>query len=298
MHSPIFFTKIRNFFNSFCNHKITQIFTRKNTKIERAADKMKTAVLITLFLVLLLVCYGLKIGDRTDEVVADRAELTEIVELRDNFSEGTLDSELWQITREGDFKESTIDVYDADPTKNVDFRLRLRMSTIGTRDDTVKFHGVRSVEKMNFSDVKAISFDIDWNNQSNGCYLTASIYLCPTATTGNPKEENDWLKFEYVGVPPGRNARCVVATKIEGKVKYLYTEGWPEQRSGRHIAYQRVKIILDNKSLKIIENEKEIYCSPSHGLEFSSAYLYLQMSSHSNYPAREIYFDNVVIASK
>jgi hypothetical protein len=44
-------------------------------------------------------------------------------------------------------------------------------------------------------------------------------------TNGNPGEEKDWLKFEYVGVPPGRNARGVVATKIAGKVKYLYTEG-------------------------------------------------------------------------
>ena len=259
---------------------------------------MKTAVLITLFSVLVLVCYGLKIGDRTDNIIADRSELIEIVELQDNFSEGILDQELWQITREGDFKESTIDVYDVDPTENVDFRLRLRANTIGNRDDTVKFHGVRSLYIMNFSDGKEISFDIDWNNQSNGCYQTASLYLCPAVTNGNPGDENDWLKFEYVGVPPGRNARCVIATKSDEKVKYLYTEGWPEQRTGRHIAYQRIKIILDNKSLKIIENGKEIYCSPSHGLEFTSAYLYLQMSSHSNYPAREIYFDNVVIASK
>ncbi|MGB7001741.1 MAG: hypothetical protein WBE22_06985 [Halobacteriota archaeon] len=125
-------------------------------------------------------------------------------------------------------------------------------NTIGTYDATVKFHVVRSVEKVNFCDEKEISFALDWNNQSNGCYLTASIYFCPT-------------------------------------VMYLYTEGWPEQRTGRYIAYQRIKIVLDNKSLKIVENGKEIYCTPSHGLEFTAAYLYLQMSSHSNYPAREIY---------
>jgi len=261
-------------------------------------DKMKTVVLITLVLVLVLVCYGLKIGDRTDDVIAERSKLTEIVELRDNFSDETLHPKLWQITREGDFKESTVDVYDADPTKNVEYRLRLRANTIGTKDDTVKFQGVRSLYIVNFSAGKEISFDIDWNNQSNGCYLTASLYLCPAVTNGNPGEEKDWLKFEYVGVPPGRNARGVIATKSDGKVKYLYTEGWPEQKSGRHIAYQRIRIILDNKSLKIIENGKEIYSTQSHELEFTSAYIYLQMSSHSNYPAREIYFDNVVIASK
>ena len=276
-------------------------FERLKVSVKRVVDvdKMKTVVLITLVLVLVLVCYGLKIGDRTDDVIAERSKLTEIMELRDNFSEGIMDSELWQITRDGDFKESTVDIYDADPAENVDFRLRLRANTIGTKDDTVKFHGVRCLHIVNFSDEKGISFDLDWNNQSNGCYLTASVYLCPMATNGNPGEENDWLKLEYVGVPPGRNARGVIATRIDGKLKYLYTEGWPEQRTGRHIAYQRIEIILDdkNKSLKIIENGKEIYSTQSHGLEFSSAYLYLQMSSHSNYPAREIYFDNVVIGS-
>jgi hypothetical protein len=221
------------------------------------------------------------------------------VEFHDGFSNGSLNTQRWQITREGDFKESVIDVYDADPTGNDDYRLRLRANTIGTKDDTVKFHGVRSVESVNFSAGKELSFDLDWNNQSNGCYLTASLYLCPTVTTGNPGEEKDWLKFEYVGVPPGRNARGVIATKIAGVVMYLYTEDWPEQRTGRHIAYQRIKIILDNEneSLKIVENGKEIYCSPSHGLQFSSAYIYLQMSSHSNYPARELYFDNVIVAA-
>jgi len=100
----------------------------------------------------------------------------------------------------------------------------------------------------------------DDGRHGNGCYLTAPLYLCPAVTTGNLGNEKDWLKFEYVGVPPGRNARGVIATKIAGVVMYTYTEGWPEQRTGRHIAYQR-------------------------------------MSSHSNYPARELYFDNIVIAA-
>ena len=107
-------------------------------------------------------------------------------------------------------------------------------------------------------------------------------------------DENDWLKFEYVGVPPGLNARSVVTTKVDGKIRSLYTEGWPENRTGRHIANQHVNIIIDNRSFKIIENGDEIFES-SHDLSFTSAYIYLQMSSHSNYPDREIYFDNVMI---
>jgi len=225
-----------------------------------------------------------------------RNETIKKVEFEDGFSEGKLNAAKWHVTRKGDFRESIIDVCDVDPTDKVDYRLRLRADTIGTADNTVKFHGVRSVKKIDFGREAIISFSLDWNEQSNGSYLTAGIHLCPTVTDSNPKDENNWLKFEYVGVPPGRNARAVVATKINGRVIQLYTEGWPkEQRAGRRIGNQRISIILEGKSFKVIENGREIYKSESHSLTFTAAYLYLQMSSHSNYPAREIYFDDIVI---
>lgn len=252
----------------------------------------KGVYLFVLILIVLVVIF-------TVNTLEEKATSTDFITNRtisnENFNEGVLSAQTWQITREGDFKESIIDVYDADLSDNVDFRLRLRMNTIGTRDDTVKFHGVRSVEKVNFSKGKEISFDLDWNNQSNGCYLTGSVYLNPNATSQNSRNENDWLKFEYVGVPPGQNARSVIATKVDGKTRLLYTEGWPENRTGRHISNQHVKIMIDNKSFKIIENGEEIFASP-HDLTFTSAYIYLQMSSHSNYPSREIYFDNIAVS--
>jgi hypothetical protein len=213
----------------------------------------------------------------------------------ENFSSGILDSKTWQITHEGDFKESIVDVNDIDPSKAVDSRLRLGINTIGTSDDTVKFLGIKSINKVDFSDGKEISFDLDWNNQSNGCYLTGSFYLCPTATSGNPENEKDWLKFEYVGVPPGQNSRCVIVNKVAGNTTLLDVEGWPEERTGRKIADQHIKLILNDKSFKIMENGKELYISPLHNLNFMSAYIYLQISSHSNYPLREIYFDNVAV---
>ncbi len=214
----------------------------------------------------------------------------------DSFSEGILNSQKWQITREGDSKENIIDVYDVDPSDNFDPRLRLGMNTIGTSDNTVKFQGVKSVEKVNFSDGKEISFDLYWNNQSNGCYLTGAFCLCPTATNGNPEDESNWIKFEYIGVPPGENGRSIISSKIDGNIRLLYDEGWPEERTGRKIADQHIKIILYDKSFKILENGKELYTSSLHNLNFKSAYIYLQMSSHSNYPMREIYFDNIIVA--
>ena len=265
-----------------------------NTEIVKKALYLFCLILIV-FLAILAV-NTVKIEEKAASIIFITNNSISNVKFNENFSERVLNTQTWQITREGDFEESTIDVYDVDLTEDVDYRLRLRANTIGTSDDTVKFHGVRSVQKVDFSEGLNISFDLDWNNQSNGCYLTASVYLCPTVTNGNPRDENDWLKFEYVGVPPGKNARSVIATKIDGRTRWLYTEGWPEDRSGRKIADQHIRITLDDKSFKITEEGEEIYASPSHDLTFTSAYIYLQMSSHSNYPAREIYFKNVVVA--
>jgi len=167
---------------------------------------------------------------------------------------------------------------------------------MGTKDDTVKFHGVRSLEKIDFSDGKSISFDLDWNDQTNGSYLTAGLYLCPVSTDTSPRQGLDWVAVEYVGVPPRGNARLQIATVNKGNLRFLFTEGWPEkQRTGRQIANQHVELIIDADSLKVMENGLELFSTGDHGLSFNQAYLYLQMSSHSNYPSREIYFDNIEV---
>ena len=167
-----------------------------------------------------------------------------------------------------------------------------------TRDDTVKFLGVRSVKSIVFAPGTTVSFDLDWNQQTNGCYLTAAVYLCPTVTSKNPREEADWLKFEYVGVPPGKKARSVVARKTKGRVHYLDRDGWPEDRQGRDIDNQHIVVIKDSTGFHIRENGQELYRTRSHDLAFDEVYIYLQMSSHSNYPGREIYFDNVAVSEK
>ncbi|KAF5410453.1 MAG: hypothetical protein C5S47_06755 [Candidatus Methanogasteraceae archaeon] len=259
----------------------------------------KVAYLVCLILIVfavILAVHTIKMEGKVSSKIFSTNNIVCNVKFNENFSEGILNTQTWQITREGDFEESTVDVYDVDPGEDVNYRLRLRANTIGTSDDTVKFHGVRSIQKVDFSEGVTISFDLDWNNQSNGCYLTGSIYLCPTATSENPRDEKDWLKFEYVGVPPGKNARSVIATRIDERTTWLYTEDWPEDRNGKKITDQHIQIALDDKTFKIMEEGAEIYASPSHDLTFTSAHIYLQMSSHSNYPAREIYFDNVAVA--
>jgi hypothetical protein len=206
--------------------------------------------------------------------------------LRDDFSGPALDQRRWHVTRQGDFQESTVDV--------VDGRLRLRMATIGTRDDTVKFHGVRSAQAFDISSGIAVSFELDWNDQANGSYLTAGMYLCPVATDGNPRDEENWLKLEYVGVPPGRNARALLATQQSGHLRHIYTEGWPdEQRTGRKIGRARARLVLEGPLLQVWENDELLFETEQQPLPFDQAYVYLQMSSHSNYPPRELFFDDV-----
>lgn len=216
--------------------------------------------------------------------------------IQDSFSEGVLDPSMWVLTSENDFAEKIVDVCDVDLTEAVDYRLRLRAGTTGTADDTVKYLGVRSIQRIDFREGKAISFDLDWNNQANGCYLTGGVYLCPVTTDANPKAESDWLAFQYIGVPPGKNARFQVASNSGDMLRFLFREGWPdEQRTGREIGNQHVEIVIDENGLKIMENGEELYTTEDHGIGFTEAYLYLQMSSHSNYPPREIYFDDIIV---
>jgi hypothetical protein len=210
-----------------------------------------------------------------------------------NFRGDGMEDVEWVVTRSGDFKEAAVDV--------VDGRLRIRAGTIGTRDDTVKHLGVRTGKAVvDLSTPVEVTATIDWNNQANGCYLRASIFLCPTETNGTPADKKDWLKFEYVGVPPGKNGRAALSRRTSGNLRHLYTEGWPaEQRKGRTIGKQQVVIKLDATNIEVIENGKTWWGPKPHRLSWQQAYLYLQMSSHSNYPPREVFFDDVgVRASK
>ena len=220
---------------------------------------------------------------------------------QEDFEQGILDSSRWEVTIDGDFADFLVDVYDVDVNEDTDYRLRLQANTIGT-SDPLKFLGVRSMKELDFSTGRAVTFDLDWNDQANGCYLTASLYLCPTVSS-NPKNESNWLKFEYTGVPPGRNVRINICEKTDGVVKQLHTDWGPRDEQGRPIGKplgfgnHRVEILLEKNSLRVFQDGAEIYCLSKHNLNFATAYIYLQMSSGTNYPSREVYFDNILVQS-
>jgi len=206
----------------------------------------------------------------------------------DDFSGDKLDTDRWVHTAKNDFAEDIVDVQDG--------RLRLAASTLGTDDTTVKYHGVRTKEKVIdlSGDPVTIALDLDWNNQPNGCYMSAGVYLCPEQTD-DPDDADQYLCCQYIGVPPGQKARFALSRKRGGYDEPLFAEGWPEKKEGRAIGLEHLRLIVDQGSIVVVENDAELCEHHDLGLEFDKAYLYIQQSSHSNYPLRTVFFDNVAV---
>lgn len=225
----------------------------------------------------------------------------EIVLFQENFDAEKLDTSRWKPTQDGDFNQFAVDVQPADDKEKNDHRLRLMVNTLGT-SDPVKYLGVRSMEKLDLGQLREISFDLDWNDQQNGCYLTAALYVCPVESN-NPKNEKDWIKFEWTGVPPGKNIRTNVWANVNGALKQLYTDWGPRGEDGRPLGWpvkpgkHRIKLLFDGKGIRVWADSKQL-CYVNHSANFTAGYLYLQMSSGTNYPGREVYFDNITVTAK
>lgn len=223
------------------------------------------------------------------------SSLPPLISLKDDFSSAPKSAERWFVTRKNDFAECLVGIVP-DKAGAREGRLRLGCATRGTDDRTVKYLGIATRARARLKPSARLSFDLDWNDQANGCYLTGAMLLCPTLTTENPEDQPQWFKLEYVGVPPGKNARAAIWLKNGvNRLKPLHDEGWPkEQRTGRQIGRQHVELDIKDGRWAIRENGAVLSTSDATGvLPFDEAYVYLQMSSHSNYPRREIFFDNV-----
>ncbi|HEY3415883.1 MAG TPA: hypothetical protein VGM23_03270, partial [Armatimonadota bacterium] len=255
---------------------------------------------ITLLLgctVLVPIAYGQENLQRGSVLIANAFE--------ERFNTTTLNPDLWVMTRKNDSRESLIDIV---PERGEEKRLRLRASPVGVVDRISSFHGIRSVKPVvKLGPCASVSFDLDWNNQINGCFMTAGIYICPTATEGTPEDERDWVKIEYIGVPPGQNARLEVANKNHGNVHSLFTDGWPGiQRTGRKIGLVHTRVVLTTEEIALYEEDKLLfqqsfktpqgYPIPIKWTD-NSAYLYIQQTSNNVYPAREVFFDNIKVQS-
>jgi len=87
----------------------------------------------------------------------------------------------------------------------------------------------------------------------------------------------------------------LVELRSQSRDDTVETEGRPEtRREGRRIGAQEIRLRVRRRSIEVREGERLVWTSPQ-ALSFETGYLYLQMSSHSNYAARSIYFTRVRI---
>lgn len=206
--------------------------------------------------------------------------------LEDDFDQGSLAEDWWVRTAFNDFETEVVDVTGG--------RLRLACSTIGTDDSTVKYHGVRTAEPVvSTAHTAVVECTLDWNSPPNGCYMQAGLYLSPEASDC-PVTLDDRLEFVYIGVPPGQTARGWLTLRQDGlQPRVLYDEGWPQDRTGRSIGVQRLTLEISPTRLVLWENGEVLLEAHDSALGWEQAYLYLQQSSHSNYPLRTVFFDEV-----
>ncbi len=71
------------------------------------------------------------------------------------------DTKIWPLTREGDITTKRKEVSVKDVGNGDLHYLRLGVNTIGTRDDTVKFIGIRCIRPVIIGDGKGVSFESD-----------------------------------------------------------------------------------------------------------------------------------------
>jgi hypothetical protein len=210
----------------------------------------------------------------------------------EDFASGRLDPARWQRTLDGDFRMQSAEVVASDA--GAGFRLRLVADTLGTRDDAIKHVGVRSRCAISLGSEASLRLTIDWGPPANGSYMAAAVVLSSQAVANDPTTTRDWLSVGYVGVPPGRNARLLVTASAGGVVRTLYADGWPDgNRLGRSIKRAEIDLTWRRSTLEIRENGQLVHTATATGALFNSAHIYFQLSSHSNYPARAVHFENL-----
>lgn len=217
--------------------------------------------------------------------------------LVEDFRQGPLDPRRWVPTRLNDFQASSLEVMP-DPQEPGDGRLRFRAATIGTRHHTVKYLGVAHPRPIDLRHPVEIEIEIDWAHQSNGSYLTLGFYLSPKWSAATASRHKDWLSFRFVGIPPGKTARAELMRRTHGNLQVVERFGWPKVKSGRDLGRATVTLSLDGRSLSLSIDGKEQFSTPDAGFRFDRAYLFLEMSTHSNYPRRELFIDRVKCAAR
>jgi hypothetical protein len=205
----------------------------------------------------------------------------------ERFASAPLDLARWQRTLEGDTRTHAAEVVAG----AAQGRLRLALDTRGTRDDTLKHVGIGSRCPLPLGDGASVRVRLDWGPPANGSYLAGALVLSPHMTQGDPTTTADFISVGYVGVPPGSNARLLVKARAGGVDRTLFTDGWPDaNRAGRAVGEGQLEIAWRGAALEIREGRRLVYRGATAELPFDAAYVYLHVTSHSNFPERAVHF--------
>ena len=87
-----------------------------------------------------------------------------------------------------------------------------------------------------------------------------------------------------------------MTSRVHGEVRTLFADGWPEaNRAGRPVGQAQLEVAWRGAELEIRENGRVVHMDRAAAAPFAAAYVYLQMTSHSNYAERAIHFDDVLL---
>ena len=132
-----------------------------------------------------------------------------------------------------------------------------------------------------------LSWTLDWQGVQNTSYLKTGVYLSPHRTDGDPAALPDWIRIEYVGVPPGDRWRYAIGERRDGGVvRFLDQAGWPAARGGRALAPVDAQWTLRDGTLQYAEAtgvRSDVPAPP-----WPQIYVYVAASGHSNYPLRAV----------
>lgn len=204
-----------------------------------------------------------------------------------------LDEGRWRALRVHAARSDLLEVRDG--------ALALGLDTLGTDDATVKVIGVQATQALTLGSGLRVSVTLDWNDQTNGCYLTQGLVLLPPeslSANADPRKAEGALGFELVGVPPGRNVRPFL-WRQEGGLLPLYTEGWPQprraDRTGRHVRRATFELTLRRDHVALREDGRSLVDVPCQRPLQERLALLLYMTSHSNYPLRTVRFHDLAV---
>jgi hypothetical protein len=136
---------------------------------------------------------------------------------------------------------------------------------------------------------------LDARPPENGSYRSAGLLVTADQAPSRALDAlRPAVRIEVVGVPPGNAARLSGSVLDDlPRSRSLFEDGWPARREGRAIEKVTLAIEVRRDSLVLFEDGREVGRAP-RGFS-GEVFVVLYATSHANYPARPVVFEEVVV---